>query len=405
VALRGSRSGRWPAVTVAIAAIAFASLAGAATGEAAPIRIGPVLPVSGSSAAAFCSVACTFLNTGTTKGVTLASPVDGAVIAWRIRGGTAGGRYDVRVMTPESGTTVRAGAASSPGLPLSSGTETFPADLPIKAGQLLAVDVPGESNIGDTISEGSVSVWIPALAEGSLATYPEAIPSFLLGYDADVLPVPTVSSIGPMAGPTAGGTTTVLEGSNFEEVRSVTFGSAPASSYTVDSDSRITAVSPPGASGNAVVRVTTAAGTADPPEPFVYEATPPPAETHTDTPSGPGPAFSIGAPAPSGPRFAFAIGAPSIDRRNGTAKLPVTVPGPGTVTVRATGTKTPTHLRQVAMTVDGPSTVGIPLSVTAAGAEPLRRNGSIRLVPLVTFTPAAGAPAALFRPVVLRRDP
>jgi hypothetical protein len=53
------------------------------------------------------------------------------------------------------------------------------------------------------------------------------------------------SSISPDNGPAAGGTTVTIAGRNFSGATAVMFGSNAATSFVVDSDSQITAVSPP----------------------------------------------------------------------------------------------------------------------------------------------------------------
>ncbi|MGK8522676.1 IPT/TIG domain-containing protein [Nocardia asteroides] len=60
------------------------------------------------------------------------------------------------------------------------------------------------------------------------------------------LAVPSLSSVSPSQGSTAGGTTVTLTGSGLTGVTSVNFGATPAASFTVNSDNQITAVSPPG---------------------------------------------------------------------------------------------------------------------------------------------------------------
>ncbi|WP_157801273.1 IPT/TIG domain-containing protein [Sphingobium sp. LB126] len=72
--------------------------------------------------------------------------------------------------------------------------------------------------------------------------------------------VPTITSVSPAAGGTAGGTTVTVTGTNFIGVSAVTFGGNAASSFTFNSDTSITATSPAG-SGIVDIRVTTPGGT------------------------------------------------------------------------------------------------------------------------------------------------
>ena len=75
---------------------------------------------------------------------------------------------------------------------------------------------------------------------------------------------PTVTSIEPTRGPPGGGTSVKITGTNFSGVQAVKFGENHAESYTVNSETSITAVSSPltpGTSAAVTVTVTTPAGT------------------------------------------------------------------------------------------------------------------------------------------------
>jgi hypothetical protein len=70
---------------------------------------------------------------------------------------------------------------------------------------------------------------------------------------------PVVSSISPDTGAVTGGDTVTISGSGFSGATAVKFGSAVAHGMHVDSDSQITATTPPG-TGTVGVTVTTKAG-------------------------------------------------------------------------------------------------------------------------------------------------
>jgi hypothetical protein len=72
---------------------------------------------------------------------------------------------------------------------------------------------------------------------------------------------PSVSGVTATSGTTAGGDTVVISGSNFTGATGVTFGTLGAASFTVNSDTSITATAPPQAAGTVDVEVTTYAGT------------------------------------------------------------------------------------------------------------------------------------------------
>ena len=90
-------------------------------------------------------------------------------------------------------------------------------------------------------------------------------------------PVPLVVGVMPTSGPTAGGTTVVITGDAFTGATGVLFGKVPATSFSADSDTQITAISPPQVSGTVDIAVTTPSGTSetDPDDQFSYSAAPP----------------------------------------------------------------------------------------------------------------------------------
>jgi hypothetical protein len=96
-------------------------------------------------------------------------------------------------------------------------------------------------------------------------------------------PVPTITSFDPPSGPV--GTSVTVTGSNFTTATSVRFGSLAAATFTVDSDSQITAIVPSGAI-DSYVKVTTPGGTASSATKFDVTA-PPPTITSFTPSSGP----------------------------------------------------------------------------------------------------------------------
>ncbi|WP_329454572.1 IPT/TIG domain-containing protein [Streptomyces sp. NBC_01497] len=74
---------------------------------------------------------------------------------------------------------------------------------------------------------------------------------------------PTLTSVSPSQGPASGGTTVVLVGTGLSAATSVVFGATPATTFTVDSSTQITAVAPAG-SGAVPITVTTPGGTTGP---------------------------------------------------------------------------------------------------------------------------------------------
>ncbi len=73
---------------------------------------------------------------------------------------------------------------------------------------------------------------------------------------------PTLSSVAPTSGTSAGGTSVVLTGTGFTGATAVRFGATAATSFTVDSSTQITAVAPAGTDATSVT-VTAPGGTSN----------------------------------------------------------------------------------------------------------------------------------------------
>jgi hypothetical protein len=101
---------------------------------------------------------------------------------------------------------------------------------------------------GDPYGPSSTSVPQSGVARFTLVGSPPPPP-----------PVPTITSFSPTSGPV--GTAVTITGTGFTGATDVSFGTVPASSFTVDSDSQITALVPSGFD-KALIFVTTPGGTA-----------------------------------------------------------------------------------------------------------------------------------------------
>jgi uncharacterized repeat protein (TIGR01451 family) len=123
---------------------------------------------------------------------------------------------------------------------------------------------------------GQITATTPAHAAGNVAvviTTPGGTASVPGGFTFTASPgTPTASSIVPATGPTAGGTVTVITGTNFTGATSVTFDGLAATTFTVDTPTQITATTPAHGQANVAVVVTTPGGTATVPGGFSYVA-------------------------------------------------------------------------------------------------------------------------------------
>ncbi|PPJ30273.1 cell shape-determining protein [Nocardia nova] len=110
--------------------------------------------------------------------------------------------------------------------------------------QITAIAPPGT---------GTVNVTVQALLDGTSNPLPYTYGGAL----------PTLTSIIPASGSAAGGTTVVLTGTHLTGATAVNFGGTPATSFTVNSDTQITAVAPAHTAGTVQVTVTTPSGTSN----------------------------------------------------------------------------------------------------------------------------------------------
>lgn len=126
------------------------------------------------------------------------------------------------------------------------------------------------------VNNGStqITVQVPSGSAGSARVEllaPDAMADLFNAYT--YLAPPQIATISPSDGLTAGGDTVTIFGNGFTGATSVTFGGTPATSFVVNSDSRITAVTPARAAGVVDVSVVAPGGTVT--ESFGFEFVPP----------------------------------------------------------------------------------------------------------------------------------
>lgn len=260
-------------------AIFLSCLATAASARATTITLGSPLSAPVESEAhchlvAGCSVALLKLSE---PGAQWIAPVSGAVVRWRVEGATPGDGYSLSAVRPLGSGHYLVTGSTYPVAASGNAIETFTAVLPIEAGELVAISYPYEAGLASLESPASEAFFTPPLAVGQTrpATEEGAFP-YELGFGAEVQPAPTIASIGPTAGPTTGGTAVVVAGTDLEGATSVRFGSSSAPSFTVDSETQITAIAPPAAAGPVAISVTTPAGSARSNGQFTYLTGPAP---------------------------------------------------------------------------------------------------------------------------------
>ncbi|MFF2953735.1 IPT/TIG domain-containing protein [Kitasatospora sp. NPDC057965] len=132
-------------------------------------------------------------------------------------------------------------------------------------------------HLANLVAPVSITLTVVPTAGGTVTTGVDAFNSALQPVGKDSLstrvqtPAPVVTGLAPGHGPLAGGSTVVLTGTNLTGASAVNFGATAATSFTVDSDTQITATAPAGSSPGAVdVSVTTPGGTAAAPK-YTYD--------------------------------------------------------------------------------------------------------------------------------------
>jgi hypothetical protein len=118
-------------------AVAAAFLLFPAGASAADVTIGSDL--AGAANANICAqgFSCTYVQTSGGAPVAT-SPVAGQVVRWRLKAGSTGGEVKLRVLRP-AGTGFTA-VASSTTVTVTSALNTFTTNLPIQAGDVVALD-------------------------------------------------------------------------------------------------------------------------------------------------------------------------------------------------------------------------------------------------------------------------
>ena len=215
---------------------------------------------TGAKEVKFGSVAATGVTVNTATSITAEAPA-------------GSGTVDVTVATV-GGTSATGSTDQYTYVPVPTVTKVEPSEGPVAGGT--SVTITGTNLTGATgVSFGSTaatsftvnsSTQITASAPGGTGTV-DATVTTVGGTSAPnppsdqytYVPEPTVTGLSPTKGPTVGGTTVTITGTNLSGATAVKFGSVAAKSFTVVSGTSITAVSPAG-TGIVNVTVTTVGG-------------------------------------------------------------------------------------------------------------------------------------------------
>jgi hypothetical protein len=240
------------------------ALVAAAGAQATTITVGSVLPITFSTQP-FGQVETQFNTTLPEKGANLTSPVDGTIVRWRMQG-AEGGPYFLRVLHPNGKGAYVASGSSGAATPTGPGLQTFTANITIHSGDLIGID-PTHTTDGigvATVAGAGYSYIFPPPFDGATVAPSGSETGKELELSAEVQPAPSITSVEPKTGSVVGGETVTIKGENLTGASGVKFGTVPAASFTVASDTEITATTPRSSLVHTVdVTATTLAGTSE----------------------------------------------------------------------------------------------------------------------------------------------
>ena len=245
-----------------IAAICAWALLAAGAAQASTVTVGSVLP-PGSTPTAFGQVQTLFNTALPEKGANLVSPANGVIVRWRMQD-AEGGPFSLRILRPNGSGGYTAVGTSNPVTPSGTGVQTFTANLQVHAGDLIGVDpTAGTDKIGVAEAAGASYGFIfPPPFDTATVAPSGTVAGKEIALNAEVQPTPAIASIAPSFGSVTGGAGVTISGTNFTAASAVKFGSTPATGFTVESDTQITAIAPAASIvGSVDVTVTTLAGT------------------------------------------------------------------------------------------------------------------------------------------------
>lgn len=235
-------------------------------------------------------------------------------------------------------------------------------------GATVSIGANAATNV-TVVDDTTITATIPAGTAGQAnvrVSNPATAPFTKTNAYTYIAPAPTVSTVSPNSGSTAGGTSVIIAGSGFANGASVLFGRNRATNVTVVDDTTITATTPAGTTGTVDVTVTNSdsqSGTAV--AAYTYTApTPDP---------GPGPG-----PGPSPQPTPTPVPLPSALTPGGSLLLVDGVPQPVTVTPKSSDTGLQVEGDGWSMDLDGLGPDGKPLNLGPNGALILDNDRQVR---------------------------
>jgi hypothetical protein len=197
--LKGRPQGVRRRMTLSLSAAAVLLVLLGGEAKAATVTVGSPL-TAGFGGQYSSSPSGTWVNSAIAEpGSSVASPVSGTIVRWRMLGNYSGGPFRLRVLRPDGTGKFTGAGTSQPFNPIplmqKGALQTFDTSLPINAGDLIGLDVTTGTQIPVAGVTGShVINWFPALPDGSSLAPPYNFDNVELGFNADVESTPPVTT-------------------------------------------------------------------------------------------------------------------------------------------------------------------------------------------------------------------
>src|SRR5512147_2328219 len=177
---------------ILIAAVAGSAFLAAPTAQASVTVGSPLTGPFFSTVTCGNAAGCTWANTALAEpGANVTSPLSGAVVRWRIAG-NYGGTFKLRILRPAGGGQYTGAGTTSPQTVTGTTTQTFTANLPVQAGDLIGINYGNGHHLSDaSVTASAISLWAPALGDGSMGAPSSFASNFELLFNADVEPSST----------------------------------------------------------------------------------------------------------------------------------------------------------------------------------------------------------------------
>lgn len=221
-------------------------------------------------------VVCTGQSYDVIQGPTAAAdpyviPAAGVITSWSTNAAAGPGQtLAFKVFRPVGAPNYNVLAHQGPVGLAPSVLNTFPVQIPVQAGDVVGLNTSTGAGVTNAcLFQTSPADFFAAAAtpgsapDGATVTLTPTAPGYRLNVQATLQRPPSITTVSPTGASIKGGDTVTITGAELSGASAVSFGSTPASSFTVVSETQITAITPASKTVASVpISVSTVAGTA-----------------------------------------------------------------------------------------------------------------------------------------------